>query len=184
MVNGEQLLNNLKPDEFASTVRLIDREARLQGAALYWESFDLLLAADKLAQRQAVLKMLVARPGLTFLSGNTAWEPDSFKQSIPFIRLAFPLPDYDERDQLWQTMLADEMADTRALANKFRFSPGQIHDSVHTARNLARWRNPDAPQIETADLYTASRLHSNRKLAGLAQKISPWAGAHRLGVPA
>jgi SpoVK/Ycf46/Vps4 family AAA+-type ATPase len=38
---------------------------------------------------------------------------------------------------------------------------------------LARWRNPEAPQIETADLYTASRLHSNRNLAQLAQKITP-----------
>jgi SpoVK/Ycf46/Vps4 family AAA+-type ATPase len=64
-------------------------------------------------------------------------------------------------------------ADTPALATKFRFSPGQIRNAVNTARNLARWRNPEAPEVETGDLYAASRLHSNRKLVELAQKIEP-----------
>ena len=173
VLDGSHLINSVKTEAFADLVQLADREARLQNAALFWEGFDDLLADDKQAQRHAVLKMLATHPGLTILSGNTTWEPDSLAKSTPFIRITFPQPDYSDREQLWQTMLTDEEEVTPDLATKFRFTPGQIHDSVHTARNLAHWRNPENPQMETADLYAASRLHSNRKLTQLAQKITP-----------
>jgi SpoVK/Ycf46/Vps4 family AAA+-type ATPase len=52
-------------------------------------------------------------------------------------------------------------------------SGGQICDAATTARNLARTRNPAAPELTQADLHAACRLHSNRKLAELAQKITP-----------
>ena len=42
-----------------------------------------------------------------------------------------------------------------------------------TARNLARLRDSKSPLVTMDDLYSASRLHSNRKLATLAQKIEP-----------
>ena len=42
-----------------------------------------------------------------------------------------------------------------------------------TARNLAHARAPTAPRVTQADLHAACRLHSNRKLAELAQKITP-----------
>ncbi|MCP5096146.1 MAG: ATP-binding protein [Chloroflexi bacterium] len=173
IIDGKQLLTNTKSEAFAELVQLADREARLQDAALFWEGFDALLADDKQPQRQMVLKMLAARPGLTVLSGNTTWEPDNLARSTPFIRIEFPRPNYSEREQLWETMLGNEGTVSPDLATKFRFSAGQIHDSVHTARNLARWRNPENPQLETADLYAASRRHSNRKLTHLAQKITP-----------
>ena len=56
---------------------------------------------------------------------------------------------------------------------KFRFSGGQIVDAAATARNLARWRDPEEGQVTMADLYAACRLQSNRKLAALARKIAP-----------
>jgi SpoVK/Ycf46/Vps4 family AAA+-type ATPase len=59
------------------------------------------------------------------------------------------------------------------LATKFRFTPGQIQDTVSTARNLARWRDPAAGQVTMDDLYAASRLQSNQKLRELARKITP-----------
>ncbi|MCA9961819.1 MAG: AAA family ATPase, partial [Anaerolineales bacterium] len=165
VVNGEHLLKQAKDEQFAQIVNLIDREARLQETAVFWEKFDLLLTKENAARQHLVLTMLAQRPGLTILSGSGTWESASFAGQAPFVRVAFPVPDYDERAQLWQTMLGEETADAAVLANKFRFSPGQIHDSVETARNLARWRNPEHPQVETADLYAAGRLHSNRKLA-------------------
>jgi hypothetical protein len=76
VVNGEQLLTGVKAENFTAFVRLVDRETRLQGAALYWAGFDTLLVDDRKQQRQAVLEMLATRPGLTFLSGSITWEPD------------------------------------------------------------------------------------------------------------
>ena len=184
VVNGEQLLKQSKAEQVAQLVKLIDREARLQEAAVFWESFDLLLEKEHADKLHHLLTMLAQRPGLTILSGNSPWEPASLIKPAPFVRVAFPVPQFDERTELWQTMLGEAREDVAALANKFRFSPGQIHDSVQTARNLARWRNPDNPQLETADLYEASRRHSNRKLAELAQKITPHYGWEDIVLPA
>ena len=64
-------------------------------------------------------------------------------------------------------------ADLPAVAAKFRFTGGQISDAAATARNLARWRDPEDGHVTATDLYAASRLQSNRKLADLARKITP-----------
>jgi SpoVK/Ycf46/Vps4 family AAA+-type ATPase len=62
--------------------------------------------------------------------------------------------------------------DLDALANKFRFTGGQIKDAAATANNLARARGEDK-QITMNDIYQASRAQSNQKLNALARKIQP-----------
>jgi SpoVK/Ycf46/Vps4 family AAA+-type ATPase len=69
------------------------------------------------------------------------------------------------------------------LTSKFRFSGGQIRDAAATAQNLARWRDPEKSGVTIEDLYTASRLQSNRKLAALAQKITPHYGWDDIVLP-
>lgn len=188
-VDGERLLN-AEGVAFETAVRLIAREALLQDAALYWDGFDALLAHDKRAWRETLVQALENRQALTFLAGNTTWEPADALHELSFVRVEFPLPTYAERVQLWTTSLdgstpggADPSAalrhgsgqavDLGALANKFRFSGGQIRDAAATARNLARWRDPENGHVIMADLYAACRLQSNRKLATLAHKITP-----------
>jgi len=163
---------------FDTLVRLAAREARLRKAALYWEGFDLLVADDKLTWQHALLRVLEERRGLTFLAGNALWEPSDALHDVPFARVEFPLPTYAERLQLWSSSLDGQMAsrpdvDLKPLADKFRLSGGQIRDASATARNLARWRDPENGHVSTADLYAACRLQSNRKLATLAHKITP-----------
>jgi SpoVK/Ycf46/Vps4 family AAA+-type ATPase len=128
--------------------------------------------------REVLVRQLENRPGLTFLAGDTTWEPADALHTSPFIRVEFPRPTYAERVGLWAASL-DGHAPHEAgvslgpLAEKFRFSGGQIRDAVATARNLARWRDPEHGRVTMADLYAASRLQSNRKLAALARKITP-----------
>jgi len=178
-VDGERLLNaQEKKVAFETAVRLTVREALLQNAALYWDGFDTLLADDKRAWREALVRQLENRRGLTFLAGDATWEPADALHALPFVRVEFPRPTYAERVQLWAVSLDGSTprgadVDLRALANKFRFSGGQIRDVAATARNLARWRDPENGQVTRADLYAASRLQSNRKLATLAHKIKP-----------
>jgi SpoVK/Ycf46/Vps4 family AAA+-type ATPase len=167
-------------EEFATLARLIDREARLQGALLYWDDFDALLADEKDAHLATLLPILEAYPGPTFLSGQATWEPVDALGGATFVRLPFPQPGYQERLHLWRAALAEDATatldpalDLAALANKFRLSGGQIRDAAATARNLALARAPAAPEVTQADLHAACRLHSNRKLAELAQKITP-----------
>jgi SpoVK/Ycf46/Vps4 family AAA+-type ATPase len=69
---------------------------------------------------------------------------------------------------------ADESGiDLRTIADKFRLNGGQIMDAAATAKNLACWRDPDNGRVSSEDLHAACRLQSNRKLAELAQKITP-----------
>jgi SpoVK/Ycf46/Vps4 family AAA+-type ATPase len=192
VVDGEALLRSEGPS-FEEAVDLVQREALLQGAALYWQGFDALMVTlgEQTARQQALLYTLNGWQRLTFLAGATAWtpaglllDPGSADGQQPFLHVHFPRPSYAERLQIWTRSLAEEHAlpgaetlapdlDLPGLANKFRFSGGQIRDAVVTARNLARWRDPVAARVETADLYAASRMHSNRSLGTLAQKIVP-----------
>jgi SpoVK/Ycf46/Vps4 family AAA+-type ATPase len=179
IVDGKRLAAS-KVEEFETLVGLIDREARLQGAMIYWEDFDVLLADDHEAQLAGLLTMVEAHPGLTFLAGETTWEPKNDLQVATFLRLEFPQPDYAERLQHWQAALApnkteplDPQMDLIILADKFRLSGGQIHDAATTARNLARLRDPMTPVMTQEDLHLGCRLQSNRRLEALAQKITP-----------
>lgn len=157
--------------------QLAMREALLQGSALYWEGFEALLADDKRPLRKALLCELAKRPELSFLAGESNWEPADIQREFAFLRIEFARPDSSQRVQLWRTALSalpiHPEVSLGELANKFRFSGGQITDAARTAQNLARWRDPDLSQVTMAELHEACRLHSSRKLSTLGRKIKP-----------
>jgi SpoVK/Ycf46/Vps4 family AAA+-type ATPase len=187
VVDGEGLAG-AADGSFASLTRKVFREAVLQGAAVYWQAFDVLLAEERRGELQALLRELEEHRGLAFLSGETAWEPRDTLRALPFLRIEFPRPAYPERIGLWKLSLnggaLDDDLDLEALANKFRFSGGQIHDAAATARGLARARDPQQARVTMADLYAACRLQSNRRLATLATKITPRYGWNDIVLPA
>jgi ATP-dependent 26S proteasome regulatory subunit len=119
---------------------------------------------------------LEGRSWLTFLAGEADWEPAGVLHDKPFICIKFPMPSYTQRKQFWEAHLNGRYpivtdGALSALADKFRFSGGQIQDAIVTARNLALWR--DEEQLTMDGLYTACRMQSNRKLSTLARKIQP-----------
>jgi len=161
---------------FEAALRLAFREALLRDAALYWDHFDVILDDDKSALRQIMVRDLESCPVLCFFAGERAWEPAGVLHQVPLIRVEFPIPSYEAREQLWEMHLdgrlrLDGDLDIGALANKFRFSGGQIRDAVATARNLALGRGEE--HITMADLYQACRSHSNQRLTHLARKVRP-----------
>ena len=177
IVNLDHLLNRQAPN-LDNLLPLIDREARLQQAAVYWSNFDSLLSDDKKSMLDRFLTQLEIRETVSFLAGNITWEPMDTAVISDFTRIEFPGQRYQERLELWDRLLNgtnsyDVDVDLGALANKFRFSGGQIRDAAATARNLAIWRDPENGSISMQDLYAACRLQSNRKLTSLAQKIAP-----------
>jgi SpoVK/Ycf46/Vps4 family AAA+-type ATPase len=178
VIAGERVL---APDAatFDAVLLQARREALLRGAAIYWDGFDALLADDRRVQRDALLEALAEGTGISFLAGSAAWDPVDTLRDLPFLRVVFPRPSNAERRRLWTRSL-DGVAlgswssvDLDSLAGKFRLSGGQIWDATATARNLARWRDPDRGQVTAADLAEACRLHSNHRLAALAPKITP-----------
>ena len=176
-VDGERLLNS-QALNFKKNLRLAAREAQLQGAALYFKGFDSLLADDKRVSLEVLMQTLEDRSGLTFLAGSATWEPMDALHNTAFVRIEFSCLPYTEQKQLWACSLDGNSpfasdVDLNDLVNKFHFSGGQIRDAAATARNLARWRDPENGHVTMTDLYSACRLQSNRKLAILAQKITP-----------
>ncbi|MGD0989278.1 MAG: AAA family ATPase [Candidatus Sulfotelmatobacter sp.] len=165
--------------DFASMLQLVTREAALQGAAVYWHGFDSLLPPEQRGRLTLLLQELQERKSVVFLAGETVWEPSDIPELPPFVRIEFPLPAYSERLLFWNTAIEkiaqhqNENLDPAGLANKFRFSGGQIRDAALTAQNLARRRDPQTASVNMTDLLEACRLQSNRKLAALATRIKP-----------
>ncbi len=177
VVHGKELVE-AGPATFEDTAQLILREALLLGDVLYWEGFDALLGNEQRNDLSVLMRQLEGRQGLTLLAGQATWEPADALRAHTFVRVEFPRPACAERLYLWQISLNGAASpagdvDLAALATRFRFTAGQIDDSVATARNLARWRDPEDGHVTAADLYAACRLQSNRKLADLARKITP-----------
>lgn len=179
IVSGKRLAAS-NADEFTTLVELLAREARLQGALIYWEDFDALLAEEDDPRLADLLSVVETLPGPVFLAGAVAWEPTGTWRGLTFLRIPFPQSGPDERLRMWQaalageaTITADPALDLADIAGKFRLSGGQIYDASATARNLALARAPATPVVTPADLYAACRFHSNRTLAELAVQITP-----------
>jgi len=176
-IDGEKLLT-AEDLPFATVIRLAMREALLQGALLCWTGFDALISDERHAWRELLLQEIYAHPQPFVLTGSVIWEPVNARRDAAFVRVEFPRPTYTERLRLWSHSLngatpTDTNIDLAGLAAKFRFTGGQIRDAAATARNLAHWRDPEHGEMSTADLHTACRLQSNRKLSELAHKITP-----------
>ncbi|MGQ0778511.1 MAG: ATP-binding protein [Pseudonocardiales bacterium] len=174
LVVSAELLAARPAEEFVTLMSLVDREARLQGAVMYWEQVDALLGEQQ--HVELLLLTLAGYPGPAFVAGDMVWEPADAPDAMTFIRLEFPTPGYSERLRLWSAALHGLVGtelDLATLSGKFRLSGGQIRDAAATARHLAVARAPDAPIVTQDDLAAACRLQSNRKLAALAQHITP-----------
>lgn len=180
VVDG-QSLKNASDDTVAEIARLATREARLYGAALYWDGYDALLTPEKKSARSAVLTAIDELPGYAFLAGEGAWDPaDSLAfRSRPLLRVDIRLPTYDEQTRLWTAALAeglgsaeDNTLDTSALANRYRLSAGQIFDAVVTAKSLARLQDPERGLVTMEHIATACRMGSSPNLTTLAHKVT------------
>ena len=87
--------------------------------------------------------LLLAYEYPVFICGTTEWEPRNTLRNRRLLRLVFKIPEYDERQQLWQHYTGSKANGTAELASKFRFTPGQIARAVNTAADLAHSRGED-----------------------------------------
>jgi SpoVK/Ycf46/Vps4 family AAA+-type ATPase len=176
IVDTEKITGGQTP--FENITSLLGREAILQQAALCFKNFDHLLTDDEKHQFQLrlLLEALRTFSPLTFLLSSRSWKPQGSLKGDIFIEQEFSIPDYESRKGLWKNCLNSHYTlagdvDLNTLANKFRFTQGQIHDAINMAQNLACWRSPNDVEITMTDLYTACRAQSNFKLSALAHKI-------------
>ena len=178
VVDAERMVEDA--NSFDELAWLVCREALLKRAALCIENFDLLVADNdkRRAQLNSLLATLRDIPLLTFLLGKTEWKPQGIFGARMFIAQEFRVPGERARHRLWKRGLApyshtasDE--ELTVLADKFRFTPGQIRDAIFAAQAGAMLRSQDGA-INLSDLYAASRAQTTIRLGVLARKIEPF----------
>ncbi|QCP49802.1 ATP-binding protein [Trinickia violacea] len=174
--------------DFSTCLVLIDREARLAGAALYWSGFDALTSDEHRPLLAAFRQIVEKGPALAFVAGETAHFPVSPADDVRYVSVALPPLSGPQRLELWRRALSGrpfdiDAADLSGIATRFRFTPRQIDESAYTAMNLASWRAPGNARVAVQDLYDACRHHSNRTLATLARKITPRVGWDDIVLP-
>lgn len=156
---------------------LVQREARLQGAAVLWKNFDVLLAEERKPGLASFVDALGTRPALTFLAGEARWEPNEALRAACWVSLELRKPSWAERLALWSAALdghgVDADVDLGALATTFKFTGGQVRDAAAMAVTLACLRDSERASLSVADVYEACRFQSNQRLSTLARKIVP-----------
>ncbi|MDB4961745.1 MAG: hypothetical protein JWP01_1744 [Myxococcales bacterium] len=100
--------------------------------------------------------------GITILTTNLDSSiDDAFRRRISF-RVDFPLPDIDDRERLWRSMIPKQAQvapniNYRALATRYEFTGGYIRNAVLRAAFLAA---DDDSAITTQHLQRAAMLES------------------------
>ena len=163
---------------FVAQLALIDREARLQQAAVFFANVDVLRAEGQHAALEAFRDALERSGAIAaFLAGETPWEGTSPPCARRYVHVAVPRPDAARRLEKWQRLMAalptDASIDAAGVASRFKLTFGQIEDAAATAQAVARLRGASAAGLTNADVFEACRLNSNRRLGTLAHKIAP-----------
>jgi hypothetical protein len=170
----------------ATLLAMIEREARLQNAALLFEQIDVLQAPPHQAALRALCDMLRTSTTVCFVSGLQGWDNPALPSLRHYVHLALPRPDGTQRLAMWQRALRGEAVEEDigldSVAGRFKLGFGQISEAAAAARCLARLRN--AQRMSAADVYEACRNQSSRQLGALARKIVPRYGWDDIILPA
>jgi hypothetical protein len=163
-----------QPPELDQVVEAALREGWLTGTPVLLVAADQVVATAEADARSRLLDPLLVRyPGLVFLTARQRWPGPAGRVSVHEVVL--PAPDVGVRRAAWAAALSSDGLDLQAswldeLVAQFRLTPGQVHDAVaEVRRNGAAVGDP----ASLADWYAACRRQASRRLAELAQKLSP-----------
>jgi SpoVK/Ycf46/Vps4 family AAA+-type ATPase len=179
-VNTRLLLKN--EDSFFETLDRIIREAVLLQCCLLFKDFDLLLSEEgKISYfRRYLIKEVSTFSWLTFLTGEKNWESKGEIESekVRYIKIHFPIPDFKLRKKIWEKALNGRnnfMTDLTPdlLAEKFKFTEGQIRAAIATAIDRTFFHPFEKNVITDEDLLIGCRQQNNQKLSELSLKITP-----------
>ncbi len=156
----------------SDSLRRTLRDALLFDALPVFEGFDAVLEAD--SPPKIVLKTIFEHPDMVIIRSKDVWRPRGMARSRRIRRIPFPIPQFRDRLMLWERLLVKhpdrKSLDLPHLAGQFALTTGQILDAFEAACDAAEQRSV---AIETEDLLSAARSHSNPRLGLLARKIDP-----------
>lgn len=168
----------VRAEPWGRTVAVLFRQARLDGAVLYFDDIDALDGEERSRERRVLLRAAAEGGVVAILAGQRTPSHDTARA----VAISFEVARFEGRRAQWHSALAAAgiapgPAEIDALAGQFRLTADQIADAVAAARGRALWRGaltaePDeAP--DSTDLFAAARAQSGHDLLGLARPIEP-----------
>ncbi|NQE45389.1 VCP-like ATPase [ANME-1 cluster archaeon GoMg2] len=158
--------------DFEAVISRSFREAKLQDSAIFLAHFERLYSEDtkNVLHKKILFNALENCSGIVFIASEQPLELGGAWQTFD---IQIPIPDYAMRKTIWEQYLTgtNSEEDVSALANKFKFTAGQIKDAIVSARKLAVLQGREDIALE--DLYDGCRAQSNQKLTALAKRIKP-----------
>jgi AAA+ superfamily predicted ATPase len=158
-------------------VRLILREARLRGAALYLHDFEIPGGASEHPDFTAALGEINDDRIPCIIGTRDARDIPAFFPRRGAVMVKIPCSTQEQRRLKWASCLGAaslaENADLGSVASRFRLTLGQVERAAETSVHLARMRGGTDASVSQQDLLEACRFHSNQKLGTLARKIPP-----------
>jgi SpoVK/Ycf46/Vps4 family AAA+-type ATPase len=223
VANVDKAEQHGNPREF---IRLAFQEALLNSAIIYLDGFDKLASHKDYRkdeesksghsdgtdlQESAIIGCLERFDNVIAIVAEI--RPSTLGSKIsnfnPYL-IEFPVPSYETRRRFWelfskQYWLADDIK-IEELAERFRFTPGQIKNALAGAHRNSSHREMENMQkispvisaenantldngvgsivtISSADLYKSCREQSNDRLTTLAHKIEPKFGFDDIVLP-
>ena len=177
-INARELLKN--DDTFFEMVKRIIREVLLLQCPLLIEDFDLFFSEDGKINhhRKHLLKEIGKFSYLTFLTVEQNREPKGELDNARYIKIHFHLPDFTLRNKIWEKAMSGKNNFTitltpDVLADKFKFTEGQIMTAIATARDRTFFHPVENDIVTDEDLLIGCRQQNNQKLSELALKITP-----------
>ena len=161
-----------KEVDFEDNIARLFREGELQDSAVYLAHFERLFSEDtkNVFYKSILFNALEDFAGITFIASEEPLElGGEFRKKMFDIEI--PIPDYAMRKTIWGQYLTVNFSedDISALANKFKFTAGQIKDAIASARKLIVL--DEREEITLKYLYDGCRAQSNQKLTALAKRI-------------
>lgn len=166
------------------------REAVLSAAAIAFETAEPIEPADWPVIRKE-LETALSEYGVMAEEAIVFWlckeQPLPGELPLPKTAAMFSeqltAPDADLRKKLWKKEPFGANGDlAEQLADRFKFTPGQIEGTKRQALRLAAWRGGELPVM--ADYEEASRTQVRHKLSELADKVKLARGWGDLILPA
>lgn len=159
-------------------VRSALREARLYGSAVYFDCGQDVNAnePDRTPVPHNILQEAKRFPGLVFIGSRVRWLPDK-QLASRFISLELQAPNEDQRREIWTRMLNDSVCgvateiNPASLASSFRFTAGQIQESIMAAEQNTHLLHDR--QLGTEAILASCREQAAQHLVSFAKHVVP-----------
>lgn len=168
----------LSPDWARKILKIAARESRLLKRSLFIPEVELILDSPLASILRGVMSEIfyddIYMPAVVF-GGEGPIDAKHFSPTGRCFVIELNVPSAGRRVEIWNELLKqyealDDDITVDELANRYRFTPGQIETALNFAQFESIGRAAQSG-LSRSDMITGCRMSSNRKLTELAKRI-------------